>query len=580
LLALLATASANRLSAIELVSTMTDGTQGSGGATQCAISGNGRYIAFTSAAADLVPDDTNNHTDIFVKDRSTGVLERVSVNASGGQASGVSSQGYTGSFDSSISADGRYVAFASAANNLIPDDLNNRTDIFVKDRQTGAVRLVSVTSAGVQASGECTDPDISADGRYVVFNTQSNNLTAGTPSGNHQIYWKDLQTGAIERVSVDAVGEPLMGSAYESSVSGDGNLVVFMLEQFFGSGGFQIYQRNVSAGTTSVISLNTAGEPGNSESTEAVISRDGRRVVFRSRASDLVESDTNFSPDIFVRDLQTSTTVRVSVASNGTESAGSCYNPALSDDGRFAVFRSAATTLVAGDLNDRDDIFLHDLQTGETVRVSVADGGTEGNGGSLGAKIAGSGATVAFISSASNLVPADSNDSNADVFVAVNPLFVAVRRPDGLISSSASSPRLGDGIYNATGTSQTLVVSSRRASRAGANFTVENDGNLGDSFRVRATPGSRLISVTYLDPANRTAEVITGSYITRVTDPGGTSVVSVNVVPNRKALHRSIRRQGKLVKVWKRATQRCLLTATSVADGSKADTVLFQVNHR
>jgi len=577
---LLGAASASRLPAIEIVSTRADGSQGSGGETQCAISGSGRYIAFSSNAADLVPGDTNGHSDVFVKDRTTGVLERVSVDASGGQGTGVSSQGYTGSFDPSISDDGRYVAFASAANNLVPGDLNNRTDIFLKDRWTGAVTLLSVTAAGVQADQECTHPDLSGDGRYVVFSSQANNLTGGTPTGNHQIYWKDVQTGAIERVSVDAAGEPLMGSAYEASVSGDGNRVVFTLEQFFGSGGFQIHLRNRSGGTTSVISLNTVGDPGDSESTEAMITGDGRWVIFRSKASDLVGDDTNASPDMFVRDLQTGTTVRVSVASNGAESSGSCYRPALSDDGRFAVFRSSAATLVPDDLNGHDDIFLHDLQTGATIRLSIGDGATEANGNSTLARISGSGAVVTFLSNASNLVPVDSNDINTDVFAAANPLFVPVRRPDGLISANAFSPRSGDGIYNATGISQTLVATSRRASPARANLTVENDGNLGDSFLVRGTGGSRLFGVTYLDPGNRTAEVLAGTYATASTDPGGTSALTVHVAPDRKALLKSIRRKGKLVKAWKRASLHCLLTATSAADGSRSDTVGFQVNHR
>src|SRR5207245_10374128 len=148
-----------------------DGTQGSGVSVSGSISADGRFVAFTSAAGNLVAGDTNGVEDIFVHDRQTGVTERVSVASDG-------TQGSDGSVAGSISADGRFVAFTSTAGNLVAGDTNGVEDIFVHDRQTGATERVSVDSTGAQGNGGATSSSTSADGRFVAFPSAAANLLA------------------------------------------------------------------------------------------------------------------------------------------------------------------------------------------------------------------------------------------------------------------------------------------------------------------------------------------------------------------------------------------------------------------
>src|SRR3990170_4575657 len=245
-----------------------------------------------------------------------GTTERASVSTAGAQGDAIS--GYP-----AISGDGRYVAFRSAASNLVPGDDNAVQDIFVHDRQTGATERVSVTSAGGQATNYSDEPAISGDGRYVAFRSPATNLVAADTNALSDVFVHDRQTGATERVSVtSAGGQGSGGHSYEPSVSDD-----------------------------------------------------GRYVAFRSRATNLVAGDTNGTDDVFVRDRQTGVTVRVSVDSSGVQGNGGSYEPSVSGDGRYVAFRSVASNLVPGDDNAVQDIFVHDRQTGATERVSVTSAG-------------------------------------------------------------------------------------------------------------------------------------------------------------------------------------------------------------
>jgi Tol biopolymer transport system component len=358
-----------------------------GGIPLPSISADGRYVAFGTRAAGLVPNDTNARDDIFVYDRQTATTSRVSVGPGGRQGNG-------GSFAADISADGRFVAFGSGASDLVPGDDNEDPplpttfleavgrDIFVHDRQTGVTERVSVASDGTQgrcfdATGEpvgcntgvaSNDPAISADGRYVAFSGGGQNLVPGDTNGQIDVFVHDRQTRQTTRVNL-------------------------------GQGSVQA----------------TGGA-----STDPAISADGRFVAFRSTATNLVPGDTNAIPDYFVHDRQSGTTERVSVASDGTQGVGggtvAVPPPAISPDGRFVAFTSGSTNLVAGDTNGASDVFVHDRTTKETVRVSVGTGGAEGNGASAASSLAAGGRFVAFDSIASNLVPGDTNGAS-DVFV-------------------------------------------------------------------------------------------------------------------------------------------------------------------
>jgi len=196
------------------------GIQGNGGGGDGEFSPDGRYVVFESAASNLVPGDTILAVDIFVKDLQTGAIERVSTNDADGQ-------GDFSSFDGRFSADGRHVVFESFATNLVSNDTNFRTDVFIKDLQNGAIQLVSTDATGGQGNEWSGDAELSADGRYVVFGSFASNLVPDDTNNNYDIFVKDLQTGAIQCVSTDAFGVEGNGWSSSATFSADGHYVIF-----------------------------------------------------------------------------------------------------------------------------------------------------------------------------------------------------------------------------------------------------------------------------------------------------------------------------------------------------------------
>lgn len=483
--------------AIERVSTDTVGGEANDDSSAPDVSADGRYVVFGSRASDLVADDTNANWDIFVKDRATGAIERVNTSSTGEQAN-------DGAFEPAISANGRYVAFYSYATNLVPGDNNGTADVFLKDRQTGAIELISKKSDGTQGNKFSQAPALSPDARFVAFSGQSTNFAPTATSGNHKIFLKDRQTGGIVHISVDSSGVELNGSAYNPSVSADGNRVVFVLEDFTNGVEDHVYVRDRSAGTTSIVSADSAGTPGNASSNTgpAKITPNGRFVVFSSNASNLVAGDTNFSADVFLRDLQTMETSRVSLDSSGGQANGSSHDPSISDDGRIAGFASSATNLVAGDSNNARDIFLRDLQTGETRRISVSDTQAEADAYSSEAEIAGGGGGAVFYSEASNLVANDLN-SRVDIFATFGPISF---QPDNLIGTKRNRQR-GGNRYNLSGAGQSVSAVSLRGRPVTLFLTVQNDGDVADVFRTGGLRRDRnfAVRVTQSAPLRRNA---------------------------------------------------------------------------
>ena len=379
-----------------------------------AISADGRYVAFWSLAPDLVEDDTNGVADVFVRDRETGTTERISVSSSGEEADRESR-------DPSISADGRYVAFWSHATNLVDGDTNLRADAFVHDRDTDAVVRVSVSSGGAQTSNHSFFPTISADGRFVAFESEAPELVAGDGNGVGDIFVRDLQTAATERVSLDSAGAEADGESALAAISPDGRYVAFEsvatdLVANDTNGDRDIFVRDRQTGATEMVSVDTAGVLGNGESRAPALSADGRFVVFESAATNLVPTDTNASRDVFLRDRDESVTQRVSVGIGGSQANDDSLNPSISGDGRFVTFTSLATNLVPGDTNIADDVFLRDRQASVTERASVASSGLQANGQSADGSISADGSRIVFTSDASFLQAGDTNDA-FDVFV-------------------------------------------------------------------------------------------------------------------------------------------------------------------
>jgi len=293
----------------EVVSVSTAGEPGNSYSVWPSLSADGRFVAFASYATNLVPNDTNGLLDVFVRDRSAGTTEIVSVSTSG-------DQGNDEPYYPCISSDGRFVAFASRATNLVADDTNGFTDIFVHDRLTGTTERVSVSSDGQQADASVASPSISGDGRFVAFASPATNLVANDTNGLLDIFVRDR-----------------------------------------------------SAGTTEIVSVSTSGEQGNGVSSYPCISSDGRFVAFTSEASNLVPEDTKGFRDVFVHDRQTRQTSRVSVASDGSEANGSSYGPAVSGNGRYVAFWSGATNL-AEHSSGWVSLLLVDRATGRALKVS------------------------------------------------------------------------------------------------------------------------------------------------------------------------------------------------------------------
>jgi Tol biopolymer transport system component len=264
------------------------------------ISADGRYVAFLSAATNLVPVDANGSNDIFVHDRQTGVTERVSI-------SSTAAQGNNHSEGHAISANGRFVSFRSTSTNLVPDDTNGTSDVFVHDRETGETERVSVDSAGTQADNTSYESALSADGRFVAFGSRASNLVADDTNNRRDIFVHDRQTGTTERVSIDGTGAGGSAHSREPSISADGRFVTFHSDasnlvagDTNSSSDIFVYDRRTRR--TERASVNFDGNEGLDDSESPSISADGRFVAFFSDSGNLVLDDTNGAPDIFVRD--------------------------------------------------------------------------------------------------------------------------------------------------------------------------------------------------------------------------------------------------------------------------------------
>lgn len=526
-------------------SVASSGAEGDGGSYGPSISAYGRYIAFSSSARDIVPSDTNGEVDSFVHDRYKGGTERISLSSTGLQGNGISSQ-------PAISADGRYVAFLSYATNLVPSDANNHPDIFVRDRTTGWTELVSVSSDGFQTNGNSYDPAISGNGRYVVFSSLADNLVNGDSNESSDIFLHDRETGLTTRVSLPNEGGQANGGSVVPSVSADGRYIGYWswadnVVSDDTNGQPDVFRYDRLAGQTLRVSVASDGSQALGETSAPLaapaLSADGRFVAFHSGAWNLVGADANATEDIFVHDCEAGITQRASVSSSGSEANAWSRFPAISHDGRYVAFASAASNLVCCDSNARSDIFLYDRQAGRTERLSLHTDGTQGDEDSTAPAISRDGRYVAFDSLAGNLVTGDNNSAD-DVFVhdregnwpytvsgrVVHPNLLPV--PGASVSGGAlltTTDASGayafalevDGTYTVTASlAPYLFWPSQQTVR------VPSDA-LGRSFTMLATPVSTTLSpdsttaVSYLDTQGLT---------TTLTFPAGAVSESVTVV--------------------------------------------------
>lgn len=353
---------------IERVSVDDFGVEGNAASTQASISPDGRYVLFASAATNLVPGDTNGVTDIFVSDLHTHTIERVSLGVGGVESDAASSYPV-------LSADGRFVAFHTSASNLVPGDANGTLDVYVRDRVTGAVERISAGPGGLEGDGPSFGATFAGGSRYVLFVSFAANLVAGDTNGVRDVFLRDRVLGTLERVSVSTAGiegDDMGGSGtLVSYASSDGRYV------FFGSmatnmvagdnnASMDVFVRDRFAHTTSLLISGPGGGVPNGWTDLGLVTSDGRFVTFASTAENLVPGDTNGMPDAFVLDRSNGSIDRVNVSSSGAQSLEGAGPPVLSADGRFAVFTSNATDLVPNDGNGKRDAFRRDRAAGTT----------------------------------------------------------------------------------------------------------------------------------------------------------------------------------------------------------------------
>lgn len=395
-------------------SVSSSGGEGNESSRLSSLSGDGRLLAFESLADNLVPGDTNGVQDVFLHDLRTARTARVSISSSGREGDGRSGS-------PSLSATGRFVAFYSEAANLVPGDTNGAADVFVRDLLLGLTTRVSVDSLGAEGDGSSWSPAVGADGRYVAFESWAGNLVPGDTNGMPDVFLHDLQYGLTERISVSSAGLEGDGGSYGPTISADGRLVAFYsmasnLVPGDTNGELDVFVRDRLAGWTVRVSVDSSGRQGNSHCGRAAISADGRFVAFQSYSSNLVPGDTNGTWDVFVHELGTGVTTRVSVSSSGAEGDGASWWPVISADGGLVGFQSEAANLVGGDSNRLLDVFVRDRGPAVTTRVSVDSWGFQADGPCYWPSLSAEGRLVSFASRGGNLVRGDTN-GRMDVFV-------------------------------------------------------------------------------------------------------------------------------------------------------------------
>jgi Tol biopolymer transport system component len=364
--------------------------------------------------------DCNNATDVFVYNLKTNEITRVSVDSNGFEG-----ERNEESFSPAISADGQIVVFESLAK-LVSTDENLFRDIFV--HKQGETTQVSVDSEGIPGDGASFAPALSADGRLVVFASFSTNLVGIGNDANDfmDIFVRDRETGKTELVSVDSAGAQANGASFAPAISADGRFIAFEstasnLVEYDTNGASDVFLHDRDTGETRRVSVGSGGNQGNGASFAPAISANGCVVAFESSASNLLAdaSDTNNARDIFVYDCKgkTSKLSRVSIATNGQEGNDDSFSPDLSANGRMVAFSSRASNLVETDGNSAPDIFVYDRRRRRINRMSVNADRQEGDRGSFSPSLSATGKFVVFDSDANNLDPNVSDVKKvADIF--------------------------------------------------------------------------------------------------------------------------------------------------------------------
>jgi len=484
---------------VELISQASNGTRANADSGSPAISADGRYVVFSSLASNLVPNDTNGHTDIFIRDRVNATTARVSVphppeqTSLGAEANGTS-------FAPAISADGHFVAYTSSATNLVANDTNNLLDIFLTELDLSGTTPAPIATTRVSVALNLADQPADIFSATTIGNSTLTMtpdehkdrlavIVAGSGQGQvRKIVLNDATTLTVDPAwtitpdssSVFRVISQSDGESNLPFLSNDARTVAFQsaatnLVANDTNSSQDIFVHDRITGQTSRVSVRSDGGEQTGASSAPYLSADGLLVVFQS-AAQLAEQDTDYIRDVYLHDRDTATTVRLSLASGATPGNSTSSVSSLSANGRFALFVSSSNNLVTDDTNSADDLFLRDRDTAETSRVSLANDGSEANASSdFAADISGAGRLVVFSSSATNLVSGDTNEQ-ADIFLRDRQAATTTRISLAL-GGTQPNAAASDSVISADGS--VIAFSS-----AASNFVLNDTNNARDIFAV------------------------------------------------------------------------------------------------
>lgn len=400
------------------------------------ISVDGRFIVFTSAAGNLVPNDTNDTFDVFLRDNQAKTTERVSIADDEAQTP-------QGGFGGKVSADGRYVAFSSGSANLVAGDTNMSLDVFLRDRQAGTTVRVSVKGANTQVSGSSLLDDMTPDARFVTFTSDADDVVVLDENSSTDVFLRDRTTAVTRRLSMATDGTEGDTDSFGSSMSNDGLYVVFVsasatLDPDNACGCTDVFLRDRNTGATTRVTVSQGGTLVDGNSVNPIISGDGKVIVFDSDALSLIDpADGNGLTDVYATARASGVFQRVSDSLDPSDpedplsardANGDSTMSGVSYDGRFVSFTSGAKNLLSQPLAATQNSFIRDRTTGVTHLAGTTTAMGEPSSvdpslaGSMSAGMSDDGRYLLFASNASDVVSPDSNSTGPDLYQASNPV--------------------------------------------------------------------------------------------------------------------------------------------------------------
>ncbi|PHS14845.1 MAG: hypothetical protein COA78_05540 [Blastopirellula sp.] len=421
-----------------------DGTYSSVESMANSVSNDGRYVVYVSPASNLIANDTNNSSDVFLYDHQNDQTHLISKNSFGEQANKVS-------YAPSISDDGRFIVFTSSATNLSPFATRGRLNVFLHDFILGTTQLVSKSFDGLtEGNSVSIDSTISADGSLIVFDSYASNLVPGDTENSDDIFLYNVAQDSISRISIELAENENEVYKYNFSISDNNQYLFFQSNSSLLVGNdtnasTDLFRYQISNGNIIRVSLGTGGVEAIGNSVNTSVSADGNSLVFESRAGNLTSKEF-VGAGVFYRDIISDTTKLISVNNNGDPSDRGASLPSINADGTLVTFMSSAGNLTENTNNFGLGVFLHDLSNSTTSLISMNSNGDYPNQRSDFATISSDGSTVVFVSNASNLVEGDENGSS-DLFAFDRPTSSTSLLSKSYQSNSGPSelPTTGDG---------------------------------------------------------------------------------------------------------------------------------------